>query len=184
MPNNFAAIKRSAIPTEVTIDEQGERSRHGVPGEVRLQEKLQAVADPRDRRRSRADLEEKQRDRSGFAVMRSPIQEQKEHDGVDGDAQRTRERQADMLLAPHQEPIHGKIRKGEHGADDGGSECVSRGIESARQDVLRAPGEHAQRKKHERGGGGVEIRSAQSRVRKDQINDRRAFRDGERRNRH
>src|SRR5215469_6422455 len=109
-------------------------------------------------------------------------QQNEKNDGEHDDADGTSKREAEMLRAFGEPPIERDVSEGEHGADDGGSPRVVRGVEAAGKKVLRAPGEHSQREKSESSGGGVEIRLVHARVRKNEMHDVGAFGNGEGRN--
>ena len=113
-------------------------------------------------------------------IARAAKQQHEQQDRVDSDSHRAGQRQAEILRAAHKEPIERKTREGHHRADHRGRDGVARGVKSARQNVLRAPAKHSERKQNQRGRGGVQIRFVQPRVRKHQMHQRPALRHGQR----
>ena len=84
-----------------------------------------------------------------------------------------------MLVVMNQEPIEGQSEKGERGSDNGRGQSIASRIEAARQDVLGAPGKHAEGKDGQGGGGGCEVRFTHFGVGEDEVNQRLAQCDGQ-----
>src|ERR1700691_4827398 len=76
-------------------------------------------------------------------------------------------------------PVNWNIECGHQRADYRRCDGVARGVKTSSENVLRAPGEHSDRKVRECLARGEKIRSVHARVRKHQIHYRHALSDSQ-----
>lgn len=149
------------------------------PGEMQREPAREFENDSGGNDGCESHLGEKEQKRADFVAASATNEQNEENDGENDNADGTGEREAEVVRALGEPPIEWNVGKSEHGADDGGSPSIVRSIKSTREQILRAPGEHSQRKKSQRGGGGVEVVLVHARVREDEMHDVGAFGDGE-----
>src|ERR1700691_1213715 len=80
-------------------------------------------------------------------------------------------------------PVNRNVECGHQRADYRWCNGVARSVKTSSENVLRAPGEHSDRKVRECLARGEKIRSVHARVRKHQIHDRNALSDSQCRDR-
>ena len=78
-----------------------------------------------------------------------------------------------------QQPVKGKTEKSEPGSHYGRGNGVASCVESARENILKRPGNHADGEDPESCGGGLEIRTVQTSMGEDEVHEGSALGDGQ-----